>query len=291
MQVYEPLFTKGHSLSDKFRQIMHRLINYASDVDTHIKIMCQDLREDFEATREKNEAEIKLLGIDPGPFPDLFSFPDGVANEQFNQETDLYEKRLEQQMDELAEEQREQLELLENEIDVLRRELGGLIEDYPELLFQSLFIAVYSHFERYLINFCNRICESETLSLKPKDLFGNGIRRSQAYLKKVALLNFPDNTKEWQIIILLSGIRNKLVHDPEHEFRREEVDPKLLDYFWLDDPYLDDFDVESIDIMFSIASIRNIVNTFVRFSKDIDNAWEEQNYIRKKFQRGPKHKK
>ena len=181
--------------------------------------------------------------------------------------------------------------MLEDEIEDFEFQLNSLIENYPQLLFKSLFMAVYSHFERYLIDLCNAVRESESLSLKPKDLGDKGIRRSQAYLKKVAGLNFPANTKEWQVIKLVTEIRNKLVHNPEHDFRQDEVDPKLLDYFWLDDPSWDDFDVQSEDFMFSLGSIKNLANTFVRFSTDIDKAWEENNNLRKKFQQGPKHKK
>ena len=284
---------EGHRLSIKFRRIMNRLLTYANDMNRQIISMCIDLREEFKATREKNEIKIQQFGIKIEIQP---SFDLEKSHEQMQQEWNLYDNKREQQIEKLTDEERVELDFLEQEIMDLQFELECTIQDYPQLLFQSLFIAVCTHFERYLIDLCNDVRESESLSLKPKDLHDSGIRRSQAYLKKVARLNFPDNTKEWQVIKLLSKIRNKLVHDPEHVFRQDEVDPKLLDYFWLhnsfwDDPSWDDFDVESNEIMFSLGSVQKFIGSAVRFSEHIDKAWEEHNNLRKKFQQGPKHKK
>ena len=68
------------------------------------------------------------------------------------------------------------------------------------------------------------------------------------------------------------------------------LDPKLLEYFYLDDPFWEHFDVESTDLMFSSESIENIVGTLVRFSEYIDEAWEKHDNLKKRFQQGPKSK-
>ena len=93
------------------------------------------------------------------------------------------------------------LESLEGEIEDLEYELNIIIEDHLQLLYQSLFIAVYSRFERYLIDLCNNIRKSESLSLNPRDLRQWNQTFTSAYFEKVAHLNFPANTKEWRVIL------------------------------------------------------------------------------------------
>jgi hypothetical protein len=247
----------GHKESIKFRDTMNVIISCAIEMDKFIGGKYKDLQKQIKKTRQEYDRKY-----------------DALCSDKRNQIDDYF-----------YDDEREEIELIDSEIEAYRINQNVLIEENLQLLFQSLFIAIYSRFEIYLSNLCNALRESESLQLKPKSLHGKGIQRSQEYLKKVACLNFPDNTKEWQVINLLSDIRNKLVHDPEHEFRREEVKPKLLDYFWLDDPYWeyppwDDFDVPSIDIMFSLSSLRIIVDTFDRFSKDIDEAWWEMQDIK-----------
>jgi len=293
-------------------------------MDKHIAIMCVDLRKNFEAIRADNESEIenlkdaiKAYGFDPGPSPSFISLPDGVVNEQFDQEKDLYDKKEKQQRDELDDEDRrqvetfeEQLEELEDQIAGVQWELAELIENYPQILFLSLFIAVYSHFEKYLFDLCDSIRESESLSMGPKELQGSTLAKIQKYFHKVARIKFPDDTEEWQDILLLCEVRNKMVHHPEYHYWYNEKhkikklrNKKLLDYFWLDDTFFDYelwdgddelrdiFDVESFNFMFTIDSIQKIINTFGRFAKDIDKEWKEHNNLRKKFLQGPKHKK
>jgi hypothetical protein len=120
----------------------------------------------------------------------------------------------------------------------------------------------------------------------------------------VALLKFPDDKEEWKVILLLRELRNILVHNPDRfnelYFNRNDekiVDPKLLDYFWIVDPrrdmFFEELDIDSIsdENMFSAVSIHRIIMKLIRFSEYIDEAFEERNKLRKKFQKGPKHKK
>ena len=270
----------GHPLTYKFRRIMIRISNFANDMDYNIKNLCQNLRKELEAKREENESEIENLkdairgyGIDPGPFPYW-------ENEQYDQEMDLYVKKEKQQRDELDDDDRnqveifeEQLEELEGETDYLHNELEDLVENYPQIQFQSLFFAVYSYFEKYLNDLCNSIHESESLPAKPKDYYGKGIDRSQAYLKKAALLKFPDNTTEWQVIKALNEIRNDLIHSYDYNRPQDELPKKLrilLDYFWLDDPFWQDefwidFDVTQYPSMFSLDFMLDLEGNTLKF--------------------------
>ena len=281
----------GHKESIKFRDTMDGIISCAIEMDKFIRGKCNDLQEKIESARQEYEGYLQFSSEDILELEreGLKLKKEGIDGWEYDLKcVALWSDKRNQIEDDLQPETRVELDAIEGEIEAYGFKINNLIEENMQLLFRSLFIAVYARFEIYLHNLCNALRESESLQLKPNDLHDKGITRSQKYLKKVACLNFPDNTKEWQAIKLLADIRNDLVHKSEHVFRREEANPKLLDYFWLDDPY---WDVQSIDIMFSPSSLRNIVNTFVRFSKDIDIEWVEINDLREKFQKGPKHKK
>jgi len=281
---------KGHPVSIKFRHSMRSISSYAIHMAKYIESMCSDLQEDLEDTRDKHDVHLQ------------FSTEDKLALERKEKklieegahEFDifaLWRDKRSQIEDELDEYEREELELLKGEIDDLEYQLNGLIEDHLQLLYQSLFIAVYSRFERYLKDLCIDVRHSESLSVKLRDLRSQGITAASDYLKKIARLSFPDTTEEWHVIKLLNKIRNSLVHDPEKIQGGCDIDQKLLDYFYLYDPFFDAFDVESTNLMFSSESIEKIVNTLVRFSEYIDEAWEKHDNLRLKFQQGPKHEK
>jgi hypothetical protein len=147
-------------------------------------------------------------------------------------------------------------------------------------------MALYSHFERYLNNLCNDVCESESLSLKRGDLRGQGIISASVYLKKVAQLNFPDSTDQWRVIEKLSKIRNFLVHDPGKIDNFVKNNPELLDYLWQHDKSWDNL-IDSFNLMISFESIKNIINTLIDFSHNLDEVVKEHDNLREKFKHGP----
>lgn len=119
-------------------------------------------------------------------------------------------KEFEAQMTERAQklEENERSELYEHYSD----DFAKLADEFPNIMRASLFTYTYSFLEHGLVNLCDNCHRRGHLALAPSDLKGEGILRAKTYLKKVAGLNFPDNTRAWQDINTLRKIRNVVIH-------------------------------------------------------------------------------
>lgn len=87
-----------------------------------------------------------------------------------------------------------------------------LSEQFPETIRRSLFVTGFSHLEHALNQLCSTLQASMGLRAGVKDIAGNGISRAQTYLKKVAQVEFPDQSPEWTEVMHLQAVRNALVH-------------------------------------------------------------------------------
>ncbi|WP_061250212.1 hypothetical protein [Leptospira alstonii] len=78
---------------------------------------------------------------------------------------------------------------------------------------RSFFILTYSYFENYLNTLCSLYITSfpET-TLSVKDISGKGIERAKTYLEKVAKLEPMTTNSEWEKLLALNAVRNKIVH-------------------------------------------------------------------------------
>ena len=87
-----------------------------------------------------------------------------------------------------------------------------LEETFPRILRYSFFVHIYSLLEHTLLRIADDVRQSRKLGLSPGDLKDDGITRAKTYLKKVAGIQFPDSTSEWQDILALNSLRNVIVH-------------------------------------------------------------------------------
>lgn len=76
----------------------------------------------------------------------------------------------------------------------------------------SVVVTIYSFLETTLNDLCYHLCRSKKLLLALDEIKGDGIERARLYLQKVCLINFPDNSHEWQEIQKFNLIRNCIVH-------------------------------------------------------------------------------
>ena len=81
-----------------------------------------------------------------------------------------------------------------------------------QTLRKSLFVMTYAMLEDDLNQLCDHFAGSRGLTIRFQDLTGGGIRRAQAYLKKVVRVGFPDQRPEWVTLRKLSELRNAIVH-------------------------------------------------------------------------------
>ncbi|MEO2223209.1 hypothetical protein [Priestia megaterium] len=82
-------------------------------------------------------------------------------------------------------------------------------KDFPRIMRNSLFVSIYTFLEDKIVELC---VPNESTLLKLSDIKGQGIEQASLYLKKVLLLDFPDNSKEWHYIRKANLIRNCIVH-------------------------------------------------------------------------------
>jgi hypothetical protein len=85
--------------------------------------------------------------------------------------------------------------------------------EFPNILRTSIFVSCYSFYENQLNLFCKLLHRKRNLTLSLTDIKGNGIERAQVYLKKVAQIEFPDKSQEWQFLKKCNLIRNCVVHN------------------------------------------------------------------------------
>ena len=181
----------------------------------------------------------------------------------------------------------------ETEIINIELELSDSAGDYCQVLFMSVFISIYALFEKYLDDLCKDICNSENLALTPNKLKEKGIKRSQIYLKKVAGLCFPDNKQEWSIILGLSDLRNKFVHNAGIDYYRKDVNENLHNFFWIYDEYLKNLDgyaAVEFEPMLSFKSIIKVIDTLKRFSIYMDDTLRDRYEKRERFKKGHSNK-
>jgi hypothetical protein len=105
-----------------------------------------------------------------------------------------------------------------------------LQENIPRILRSSLFVHSYSLFEHSLDQIADFHKHRYGLSLSPSDLKAKGIFQAQMYLKRVALVPFPDNHPAWTDILSLNRIRNLIVHETGH-FCEDDQQQEAIESF------------------------------------------------------------
>lgn len=114
---------------------------------------------------------------------------------------------IDKQLSKLTTEQKEEM------ADWYSDDYWKIAEVIPNILRSSLFVSYYSFLESRLLVICQHLKQDHNYKLDPDDLRDTGIFRAKTYLKKVAGIKFPDNTRSWNEIVSYNRIRNLIVHD------------------------------------------------------------------------------
>jgi len=91
-------------------------------------------------------------------------------------------------------------------------EMSLIIDRLPRLQWFAQFLVVYASFEYSLSQLCRIVQKRSKFSLSELDFRGRGIRRSAAYLSKIAGVNIPFQSLAWEQARLLGEIRNVIAH-------------------------------------------------------------------------------
>lgn len=121
-------------------------------------------------------------------------------------------------------------ELSESEQTALAQQVidrSGVVEEtFAQGLRSSLFVSSWSVFEVDLEELAQTLAGNNKIALRPRDLSGRGVRRTQSFFKKVLEVHFPDDRTAWNTVLRLNDLRNVVVHRDGRIARRH--DKKLL---------------------------------------------------------------
>jgi len=136
---------------------------------------------------------------------------------EFDLYSDLVEKSLGERSDALVEQYQQHMAEASDEhkeylADSYADEGIMLVERFPQLLRQSLFISIYAFLEQRLIGICEHYEHAKPTNVLLADLVDNGIIKCKTYLSKVVQIEFPESTHSWQQLLKYNKLRNQLVH-------------------------------------------------------------------------------
>lgn len=87
-----------------------------------------------------------------------------------------------------------------------------LADRFPSLVRKTSFVFLYGLFEHTLMNLCGHVKKYGKFKEKVTGGKDKGITAVQVYLKTVAKVKFPDQSKQWNEIKSMAEIRNLLSH-------------------------------------------------------------------------------
>jgi hypothetical protein len=90
---------------------------------------------------------------------------------------------------------------------------SDLANEFPQYQRKACFLMIFSMLEDDLNQFCELIRIELDLKINLPDITGRGIERAKTYLSKVAEIEFPKQSAEWERIQRFRDLRNVLVHE------------------------------------------------------------------------------
>lgn len=93
-----------------------------------------------------------------------------------------------------------------------RDQWANLANEFPQYHRKAFFLMIFAMLEDDLTEFCRSTAAEQTLAASVSTAPGRGIERAKGYFTKMAGFPFPASTPEWQLIKLLSDVRNVLIH-------------------------------------------------------------------------------
>lgn len=93
---------------------------------------------------------------------------------------------------------------------------SDLANEFPQYQRKACFLIIFSMLEDDLNQFCEATRVELDLKINLSDIAGRGIERAKTYLSKVAEIEFPKHSAEWERIQRFRDLRNVLVHEAGH---------------------------------------------------------------------------
>jgi len=90
---------------------------------------------------------------------------------------------------------------------------SDLANEFPQYQRKACFLMIFSMLEDDFNQFCEAIRIELDLKINLSDIAGRGIERAKTYLSKVAEIEFPKQSAEWETIQRFRDLRNVLIHE------------------------------------------------------------------------------
>jgi hypothetical protein len=90
---------------------------------------------------------------------------------------------------------------------------SDLANEFPQYQRKACFLIIFSMLEDDLNQFCEAIRVELHLEISVFDSAGRGIERAKTYVSKVAGIEFPKQSAEWERIQRFRDLRNVLAHE------------------------------------------------------------------------------
>jgi hypothetical protein len=113
---------------------------------------------------------------------------------------------------------------------------------FPVHTYNPMLLILYGQFEHWLKRICEFDSRSSFAQISIDDLIGgNYINKSRRYLEKVARIDLSHDSPQWQRIILIQEIRNRIAHNNANVKKQPNADLKSLPLYraLLQEPYIE----------------------------------------------------
>ncbi|UOQ44058.1 hypothetical protein MUN89_19680 [Halobacillus salinarum] len=189
------------------------------------------------------------------------------------QQIKLIEEDYDKRADGLSDKEKE--ELFEG---MYENDFYNFNKSFPNILRESLFISCYAYLEKELMNLCKFIEKRNDFKIDLADLKHNGIIKAQVFIKKVAEVNFPEETNSWNKILKFNIIRNHLVHEGTSTIKKgtrifyacRDLGTLTLEHRFSKEETQEDFYHLELTQDFSLDFIRTVSEFFSELYKAFD---------------------
>ncbi len=127
---------------------------------------------------------------------------EGALSKKFDEFGDDIERRTEG----MSKEQRDEY------VEMMTDNAFRLADRFPSMVRKTAFVFLYGLFEHSLLNLCGHVKNYGQFKESATGGRDKGITAAQKYLKSVAKVKFPDQTREWGEIDQMAKIRHLFAH-------------------------------------------------------------------------------
>jgi hypothetical protein len=144
---------------------------------------------------------------------------------------------------------------------------------FPKILWRTAFLHSFFLTESSLDQICRNIQIAQNISLSLTDISGKGIKRAELFLRKLANVTLPFESKEWQDILDFNKIRNAFVHsDGIISKGNKDLINVSKKYIGLYLPEFGNYDYSelNLDKEFCVFSLKTILDFFIALHKNLN---------------------